>query len=61
MYTEEEIETQKRKAQKWDELEEKIAVCYGRENEDGEWEENNDENIDLCTIGEIAASAFEWL
>ncbi|MEZ2446085.1 hypothetical protein AB6805_30425 [Chitinophaga sp. RCC_12] len=51
----------KLKAEKWDALDDKIASCYGKDNEEGEWEESDDDNIDLCTIGEIAASAFGWL
>ena len=61
MYTEQQIQEFKRKADKWDALEEKIAACYGKENEEGEWEENEDDNIDLYTIGEISATAFGWL
>lgn len=48
------------KAEKWDELEEKIAACYGKEDENGEWLDNDDEGTDLSTIGEIAATAFGW-
>ena len=61
-YTENEIETWKEKAHKWDELYKKIEVCYGKWNEDGEWEEyEGDEGGDLCTIGEFAASAFGFI
>ena len=48
------------KAEKWDELSEKIAKCYVDENGD-ELSEEDLEGIDLGTIGEIAASAFGWL
>ena len=51
----------KAKAEKWDTLSERIAACYVKENEKGELVENNDDNIDLLTIGEIAASAFGWI
>lgn len=61
MATEQQIKEWEQKAQKWDSLEEKIAACYGKETEDGEWEENKDDGTDLCTIGEIAATAFGWL
>lgn len=60
-YTEEQIEEFKRKADKWDALDEQIAACYGTENENGEYEENEDEDIDLCTIGEFAAYAFGFI
>lgn len=58
-YTEKQIEEFKAKADKWDALEDRIAECYGSENEDGEYIENLDS--DLGTIGEIAASAFGFL
>lgn len=48
------------KADKWDKLADKIAKCYVDENGD-ELSEEDSENIDLCTIGEISASAFGWL
>ena len=48
------------KAQKWDELEKKIAACYVDE-EGEELSEEDLEGIDLCTIGEIAAVAFGFL
>lgn len=45
---------------KWDALESKIAKCYV--DDDGEeLSEEETENIDLGTIGEIAANAFGWL
>jgi hypothetical protein len=53
----EELQEMMEKANKWDSLAKKIAKCYV--NEDGS--ENDDENIDLATIGEIAAIAFGWL
>lgn len=46
-------------AKKYEELSDKVAACYGKEDEDGEWVENNES--DLGTIGEIAASHFGWL
>lgn len=49
-----------KKAEKWDKLSEKIAKCYVDENGD-ELSEEDSEDIDLGTIGEIAASAFGWL
>jgi hypothetical protein len=48
------------KAEKWEDLGEKIARCYFDENGDDLSEEES-ENIDLGTIGEIAASAYGWL
>lgn len=59
-YTEEQIKIWKEKAEKWDKLEDRIADCYGSE-VDGEWVENEDEDMDLGYIGEIAASAFGFL
>jgi len=50
----------KKKAEKWDKLSGKISECYVDENGD-ELSEEDSENIDLGTIGEIAASAFGWL
>lgn len=55
------FEKLKRKADKWDALDEKISKCYGEENEEGEWVDNEDDNTDLGTIGEIAARAFGFL
>jgi predicted transcriptional regulator len=43
-------------AKKYDELYDKILECYGKENENGEWIEN--EESDLCIIGEITAHHF---
>ena len=48
------------KALKWDEFHDKIAKCYVCE--DGEEiSEEDSEDIDLGTIGEISASAFGFL
>jgi hypothetical protein len=60
-YTQEQIQEWKTKAEKWDDLEDKIAKCYC--NADGEYDEDNPEieDADLCTIGEIAATACGWL
>ena len=55
MYTEEEIEQMRIKAEKWDVLEAKIAKFY--EDENGEVEDEGD----LISIGEVAASAFGFL
>ena len=49
-----------KKAEKWDKLSEKIAKCYVDENVN-ELSEEDSEDIDLGTIGEISASAFGWL
>ena len=54
------IQKYKIKSEKWDKLDEKIAKCYVDENGD-ELSEEDSEDIDLGTIGEIAASAFGWL
>lgn len=58
--TELDIESIKKKAEKWDKLEEKITACYGHEDENGEWVDN-DEGDGLITIGEVAARAFGFL
>jgi hypothetical protein len=50
----------KRKSDKWNELDDKIAKCYVDENGD-ELSKEETEDIDLGTIGEIAAGAFGWL
>lgn len=50
----------KHKAEKWDELAIAIAKKYVDEN-GNELSEEESENIDLGTIGEIASSAFGWL
>ena len=56
----EELSKYQHKALKWDELENKIAKCYVNENGD-ELDKEDSEDIDLETIGKIAASAFGWL
>ena len=61
MYTEEQINKWKAKAEQWDKLGAKIADCYVKEDENGEYIENDDEDCDLMTIGVIAATAFGWL
>jgi hypothetical protein len=69
-YTKQQIEEFKSKSEKWDTLGDKIADCYMVKNpeydvenndEVDEYIENEDDNIDLGTIGEIAASAYGWL
>ncbi len=57
-YTEEQINEFKEKAAKWDALGAKIERCYVDE-EGNEVPESDD--IDLGTIGELAAAAFGWL
>ena len=57
---EKEIAALKEKADKWDKLEKEIEKCYL--NDAGEeLSEEESENIDLATIGELAATAFGWL
>ena len=57
---EQDLSKHKRNHDKWISLSEKISKCYGHEDENSEeWIEN--EESDLCQIGEIAASAFGWL
>ena len=56
MYTEQQINEWKSKAEKWDALEDKIASFYVDENGD-ELEDGGD----LCDIGEVAAAAFGFL
>jgi hypothetical protein len=51
-----EFESNKLSRKKYDELYDKILECYGKENENGEWIEN--EESDLCIIGEITAHHF---
>lgn len=58
---EEELSKYQHKALKWDELHDKISKCYGIENDEGEWEEDEDGDSDLTTIGEIAAEAFGFM
>ncbi len=54
------ISKYKAKHDKWETLAKKIAECYGYIDEDsGEWVDNEDS--DLCQIGEISARAFGWL
>ena len=60
--TPEELQKVMQKAAKWDALEEKIGKCYFKYNDlTQEDEENDDPDIDLGTIGEIAAAAFGYL
>lgn len=61
MYTEEQIAEWKLKAEKWDNLASEIEQCYCDENGDYIDDDDNDHGVDLCTIGEIAATAFGWL
>jgi hypothetical protein len=59
-YTKEQIEQWKAKAAKWDALYRQIEKFYV--NTEGEYdEENPEEQGDLYTIGEIAATAYGWL
>jgi hypothetical protein len=52
--------TESEKAAAWDKLGKQIEACYV--NEQGEeLTEEELEGIDLCTIGELAASAFGYL
>jgi hypothetical protein len=58
------FETFKSKAAKWDALAKEIEGEYGTYDEDGEFQEHPDEpdqDHDLSTIGEIAATAFGWI
>jgi hypothetical protein len=48
------------KAEKWDKLGEEIAKYYTNSNGDYD-EENPEEDGDLCSIGEVAATAFGWI
>lgn len=58
MYTEQQIQEWKSKAEKWDALETKIASYYYDENDnDLEFGQGGD----LCDIGEVAAMAFGFL
>lgn len=57
--TEKQIAEWKRKAEKWDALDEKIAKYYA-EPEDEDYDEGMDES-GLIGIGEAAASAFGYL
>jgi hypothetical protein len=57
---EEQLSKYQHKALKWDELHDKIAKCYF--DEDGEeLSEDESDDIDLGTIGEISAIAFGFL
>lgn len=60
MYTEQQINEWKAKAEKWDDLEKKIAAFYVDENGD-ELSDEQGEGYDLGNIGEVAATAFGWL
>jgi hypothetical protein len=48
------------KAEKWDKLGDAIARCYV-DKDGNELSDEASKNIDLGTIGEIAASAFGWI
>ena len=55
-----EFEILKKKAQKYDELEDEISKFYI--NTDGDYDENNPEREgDLCTIGELICTHFGYL
>lgn len=54
MYTEEQINEFKSKADKWDALDEEIGEVYFQDEED-------EEGADLAHIGELAAQAFGYL
>jgi hypothetical protein len=59
-YTLKQIDEWKKKAERWDALDEKISKFYC--NTEGEIDEDNPENKgDLLDIGEIAARAFNWI
>ena len=59
--TNDQIQEWKKKADKWDALEEEISAVYGYI-ENNEWiEYENGEGGDLCDIGEKAARAFGFL
>ncbi|WP_271406593.1 hypothetical protein [Tenacibaculum soleae] len=62
-YTDKQIAVFKTKADRWDKLEEEIASHYinSRTNEPWTDEELEDKGYDLTSIGEAAASAFNWL
>lgn len=55
MYTQEQIEEFKAKADKWDALDEKIGEVYFQD------EEDEDGGADLAHVGELAAQAFGYL
>lgn len=56
MYTQEQIEEFKAKADKWDALDAKIGAVYI-------YDEEDDESgfLDLAHVGELAAKAFGYL
>lgn len=54
MYTEEQINEFKAKADKWDALDEKIGEVYFQDEED-------EDGADLADVGELAAQAFGYL
>jgi len=57
------FEIYKKKAEKWDALEEKVSGAYG-EDVDGEFvlfDDDDERGGDLETIGLHAATAFGWL
>ena len=56
MYTEQQIEEFKEKADKWDALDEKIGEVYIHDEEDDE-----SGFLDLAHVGELAAKAFGYL
>ena len=60
-----EIGKLKQQSDQWDRLGEKIAKCYGEEDESGNFVANSDDEDEagggLIEIGEIAATAFGWL
>jgi hypothetical protein len=51
----------KKKAVKWDVLAKAIEGEYINPATGEEWEEESDQDHDLTSIGEIAATAFGWL
>jgi len=55
MYTEEQIEEFKAKADKWDAMDAKIGEVYFQD------EEDEDGGADLAHVGELAAKAFGYL
>ncbi len=58
MYTEKQIEEWKKKAEKWDDLDNAISAFY---NEDDDAEREEDDGGSLLDIGEVAARAFGYL
>lgn len=53
--SQEEYNALKAKADKWDALDNKLAEIYGSGDDD------NEQERDLCDIGEIAATEFGYL